>query len=714
MEPAQMITQASHAALSQVVIAALFAVGALAPTATGCNGEDKPAEFEDTAGDIPTDRGTDTPIDIADTDEPDTGPVTGPPDPLPPSTECDGLIPWVCAMPWPSNNFLVEDETRETGYEVRFGAESLPSNAQGVHMRPERFRHFDGYPLSTSAVLLLPYVDISELPTEYNTTESLLPDAAISFFKVRENDTLERIPYWVEEDLLEPDPGRRSMYIRPAVILEPNTDYIVALRGMVDTDGEAIRVPDTFARLRDNDTSGDPILERRQARFDRMFALLEDAGIDRDDLTIAWDFRTASETMIQEHRQTVRSRGLSAVSSNGPELIIDDVREFSAEDDGSGLPVDPDIWFVIEGHFFAPNYLVDFEAGEHIGRLLNFDESGEIQQNGFRESEFTIVVPQSARTGLVHQLLQFGHDGFNNHREVAEPYVTRIANKHRYIVFASSLLGYTDYDLNGLVRVVLFDLNHFWWIGDPLNQALLEFELLARSMVHRTADIQDALPTTIPLAVDRTQILYYGLSTGGTWGVSYAALNPNVRRAHMLSPGFGWPNTIERSFTFGQFLQNLLTSYPNRYDHAVGVQVVGMVWDATAPENYLRQLSIAPPEGADETRLQIIATKGNRSTPTVGIETVTRSNLGISLASTYSRAVPGAAVVDLPHEGSAVILYDYGNAWPPSGNVPPPDDGLEDPDILPLDAQRHDDQLHNFFQTGVITDLCGGQPCDDQ
>ena len=681
----------------------------------GCGGDDGPADTQDTVEDIAQDRGDvppDTPEDSG--DDADTGTTTGPPDPLPPSAECDGLIPWVCAMPWPSNNYLVEDAERETGYEVRFGENSLPSNVQGVHMDAARFSHFDGYPLSTSAVLLLPYVDISELPTEYNTTQSLLPDADIVWLKVNDDNSVARVPYWVEEDLLEPDPGRRALYIRPAIILEPDTNYIVALRNMVDTNGDPIRVPDTFARLRDNDTTGDPLLEGRQARFDRMFDLLEEVSVERDQLTIAWDFNTASESMAQEFRQSIRSRGLAASGSNGPELIFNEVREFTAQADSSGLPVDPNIWFVIEGLFFAPNYLVESEAGEHIGSLLSLDENGDITQNGYDDSEFTIIVPQSARTGLAHQLMQFGHDGFNNHREVAEPYVAQLANKHRYIAFGSSLLGYTDYDLNGLVRVVLSDLNYFWWIGDQLNQALLEFELLARSLINRTADLQDILPTAIPLAIDRTQIFYYGLSTGGTWGISYAALNPDVRRAHLLSPGIGWPNTIERSFTFGQFLQNLLSSYPNRYDHAVGIQLVAMIWDSTAPENFLRQLRIDPPEGSEETRLQIVVTKGNRSTPTVGIESATRSRLGISLASSYSRTVPGAEVVDLPNEGSTVILYDYGNAWPPGGNVPPPDDGLEDPDILPLNSPKHDDQIHNFFQTGIVSDLCGGQPCDGQ
>ena len=57
----------------------------------------------------------------------------GPPLPSP-YEDCDPLVPQSCAMPWPSNLYLAEDDTRETGYTVTFGATTLPANILEDHI----------------------------------------------------------------------------------------------------------------------------------------------------------------------------------------------------------------------------------------------------------------------------------------------------------------------------------------------------------------------------------------------------------------------------------------------------------------------------------------------------------------------------------------------------------------------------------------------------
>ena len=51
-----------------------------------------------------------------------TGPLSG----------CDPLDPALCALPFPSSHFLVEDASTPTGLRLNFGPTTLPSNRDGV------------------------------------------------------------------------------------------------------------------------------------------------------------------------------------------------------------------------------------------------------------------------------------------------------------------------------------------------------------------------------------------------------------------------------------------------------------------------------------------------------------------------------------------------------------------------------------------------------
>ena len=65
----------------------------------------------------------------------------GMPDPSPdPTPGCDPLMEAACALPWPSNLYLAEDESRSTGYTLTFEANSLPKNVIGDHIDPTPFK----------------------------------------------------------------------------------------------------------------------------------------------------------------------------------------------------------------------------------------------------------------------------------------------------------------------------------------------------------------------------------------------------------------------------------------------------------------------------------------------------------------------------------------------------------------------------------------------
>jgi len=53
-----------------------------------------------------------------------------------PLSTCDSLDPAECSLPWPSNLYLAPHQERTTGYQLRFGAESLPDTVGTDHIDP--------------------------------------------------------------------------------------------------------------------------------------------------------------------------------------------------------------------------------------------------------------------------------------------------------------------------------------------------------------------------------------------------------------------------------------------------------------------------------------------------------------------------------------------------------------------------------------------------
>src|SRR4051812_33224643 len=81
----------------------------------------------------------------------------GKPEPLDPPSGCDPLVPDVCALPWPSSLFEVDDPTTATGHRVAIGDHTLPTNSAGLPFQPAMFDRLDGF--STAGPLLVYFDD---------------------------------------------------------------------------------------------------------------------------------------------------------------------------------------------------------------------------------------------------------------------------------------------------------------------------------------------------------------------------------------------------------------------------------------------------------------------------------------------------------------------------------------------------------------------------
>lgn len=675
------------------------------------------------------DVGTDMPDMVEDT-SPDLAPDI-PAEDLDPDPNCDPLDPGHCALPWPSNRFLEPDETRATGYTVRFGETTLPANRMGVHINPEPYTRMDGYGLGSPAVALFPNVDSSSLPNEYRIEDSLAADAKILLFEVK-NNVLVRVPYFVDHDDQTDDEAQRALIVRPAVILNPGSRYVVAFRNLETTEQVPIEPSRAFEALVKQTATG--TLSERQERFNEVFGLLETAGVTRESLILAWDWNTASEQALHGVMLHMRDEAFAAVGPEGPPLTITNVEKFTVEENA-------DVGMRIQGSFEAPHYI---EVLENDAKL-RFDENGLPKAEGTRTVAFWVNVPRSALSGDPHGLVMYGHGLFGLGSQTNGGFNTRIGNTHNLIFFGASLWGMADEQSTQAVNISL-DLSRFGIIGDQLHQGMLEWLLLARAFKHQFGDLQEVADEGI---VVNEELYYSGISQGGIFGPTFVALSPDVQYGHAGVPGHTYGTLLHRSVDFAPFFLVLKSAYPSVIDQLLGLNAIQMRWDGTDPVSYFRKISASPFDGQQNAMLWVPA-RGDFQVSVMQNELLTRTEgLGVALMENYDvdRDVALVDETPFPHQGSAVVLYDFAveangqewrNAWPAPGNRTPtggPDDacGIEcpvgqringapfeccdgaccfDPHSLGRNNDAHNQQMVHFFRNqGEVIDVCGGDGC---
>ena len=639
------------------------------------------------------------------------------------SADCDPLMPDYCSMPWPSNLYLAQDDQRVTGYSLDFGEESLPvsSRGGGHAVDPTPYNKLDGYGWGTPVAVLFPGVDISRMPQEESIEKSFEDDDREAFYFKVTDDGLEPVPFWAELDVHAETPEEQLLYLRPGVILEPDTRYVVGFRNLVDDEGNPFERSQAFEAYLSGDAAEEAELAWRQERFDDIFALLDDAGIDGDELTLAWDFHTSSSESMHGDLLSIIEQGLAVADSEGIELTITSV------DINSDDPDDPNfhgrVAFDIQGTFRVPHFMVESDRTVHTAYLMNRDDQGNPAQNGWREADFWMQIPWGAIDGTPHGLVKYGHGMLGSGSQVRGSFNQRLAEDYDLIFYGASFVGFSSEDVPQAVQA-LSEPTYFEEIADRMHQGVLEYVLLTQAMLQGLEDLPDDeafddLEEGFELTVDDDRVYYSGISQGGIYGVPVLAVDPAITRGHFGVGGHNYAMLMERSYNyFGEsgadgYYFPLRQGFPERVDQGMVIPVIQLLWDKVDPISYQRHLS-AEPFDEDHPKEGLFAiAKGDYQVAVVTNEIMARSGIDIPIIEPYDRerGTPwNVDVADYPHQGSGVVLYDFGNPWPPAGNAPPAD-GLGDPHGKPRRMDNHSQQMVTFFDTGVIEDACDGDYC---
>lgn len=631
--------------------------------------------------------------------------------PHPDLGDCDPIDPSECALPWPSNLYLVNDNTTDTGLRLQFGQSSLPKGKSQI--QPEGWEILDGYGPSTPILFKAPNLDLSNLPLETNARSSWSGEIGqAQIFKVEDDDTLTRVPFWAEQDLRE-SPDTALYYLRPARILDEGARYIVMLRNLKNTDGNAIERSKAFDALVKGNTDSQKELRPRQEHFNSIFERLETQGIARNELFLAWDFTVASHRALHGPLLQARELILNELDGGGPAMKIEKITEFQRNTTDADN-YNPYIRYAIQGTFTAPQIVT--KSG--TGFLLNFDDNGNVALNSTAERNFWVNIPYSAtgENAEPAHLMQYGHGLMNAGDEIGSQSQERMADTHNYIYFASNWTGMSIPDF-GAVHSALQNFSHFRRVSDNMHQGIMEFMILAKGMKHTFFDLPE-LQDLEPIHAAPTKIVYSGNSQGGIYGPTYLAISPDITLGQMGVPGANYNMLLQRSTAFDMYAGIALPKL-QRDQTKLGIALAAAqsLWDMVDSSSWFLHLNKDPIE--EEKFALLHPARGDYQVSPLTNLILANSDLDLHVMQGWGRDISHWGLEETPYgtqnaplKGSAIVIYNADQPWPPPGNFPPEDTGND-----PHGTTRYFHELqiqtdHFLRNQGEILDVCDGTGCN--
>lgn len=619
--------------------------------------------------------------------------------------ECEVLDDSHCLLPFPSSRFLEDvGSATATGQRIDLPVITLPG-VVGPPLDPAAVNVYDGFaptvqilahfldvdPAQSRAAQLLPgtpqnppYVGVRG-----HDTSSLDPNSPTVLIDA---DTGERVMHWVEVDQTPEalaDPSRQVLFLRPAESLVPGHRYIVAYRNLRTGAGRMIAPQITFRTLRDRRPTTIESLESRRESFEGLFQELKLAGVPRENLQLAFDFRVRSEKQLHERMLFMRDDALAWLGSRPP----NDLSGFSGVTISNlGACTDPNqaIWRVVKGTFSGPNYMNGNINDFTKLSLLNVDANRMPVRNGTFPFNWTIAVPCSVYRGeeVGHPLL-LGHgflgDGAGMVNAFAAGGFVGTGSPVSYIAGATDwrglALGLTGPDALGLVLNVLgtpesgHKFNNFSALPDRLKQGVVNTLVLSRMLKSGFFNRLAAFRRTPGNAASgvftpSAEMFYFGVSLGGIYGTMYAALNQDTIRHNVDVPAMNFSLLEQRSTQFPVFL-NIIKSLglTDPMDLAIVLQVQHEMWVSAEPAAYIRNVTgtVDPTlPGSPPKKMLVTVAFLDKQVSNQATEIYTRS-MGIpQLEGSIQSALPGIpdenadAGSGRPGLDSAMQIYDTG------------------------------------------------------
>ncbi len=622
---------------------------------------------------------------------------------------CDPTDSAACLLPFPNDSYTVADATTATGRRVALSPLSTPRNVEGKPIDVTELNRNDGFSPGTPVLASVPGLDaaVTGIAPITDMDASLDEDAPVVLLDA---ETGERAPYWGELDANPTDGQQPLLIVRPATNLTEAHRYVVALRGMKDSSGAAIASDPDFVALRDAGTAP-------------LFGDLRAAGVDVDDLYLAWDFTVASARNTTGRMLHIRDDAFASLDGGAPAFTVDEV---------VAAPNDTTLRRVT-GTFTVPSYLLppvngkDPFLGADPGlpgtRFAYLDGDELPDRTGDFTATYTCNVPNAALAEPARGSI-YGHGLLGGQGEVNAGNVARMAAENDVLFCATDWYGMATGDVPN-VATMLHDMSFFPTLPDRVQQGMLAQLFLARLLKDDRGFASDpAFQADGGAPLLRTgEVFYDGNSQGGIIGGAVVAVSQDITRGVLGVPGMNYSTLLDRSTDFATYESVLNASYPSEQDRQILFGLVQMLWDRAENNGYASHLRAGEElPGTPAHAVLLEPGYGDHQVANVSAEVMARTigartNEGwLADGRHWGGDKPfGIKRFSGSWAGNGLVYWDSGTDTSPLQNTPAvngPGVAGHDPHEDPRATFLNRAQKSAFLRTGgEVVDVCGGLPC---
>ncbi len=656
------------------------------------------------------------------------------------SAACDPIDPAVCLQPWPNDYFTVADPSTNTGKRLNLGLLDMPRNVANNPIRPEEWNRNDGFSPGQKIVTKVPDFDSPE--AFQNTGAVPITDIERTYepgqpIVVLNADTRQRHLIWSELDANPVNPADANLIIRPAVNFEEGGRYIVALRNLKKSNGKTIKANQAFRIYRDRLKSNDAAVTARRPHMERIFRTLEQAGIKRSSLFLAWDFTVASTRNLSERALSIRDDAFAQLGDSdlsdlqiqgaAPQFDVTSTTDFPpCGNDGCQSGEDDRIARQVQGNLIVPCYLN--AAGCPPGSRFAYAPGSSVPlaiPGNTHLANFNCLIPRVAADGaqvIPARPSLYGHGLLGSASEVTAGNIKAMANEHNFVFCATDWIGMSTQDLPN-IGTILADLSNFSTLPDRAQQGFVNFMYLGRLMIHPAGFNSDPAFQFVKggqpqPAINPQRLFYDGNSQGGIMGGSLTALAPDFERAVLGVPGMNYSTLLRRSVDFDMYAQLLYPNYPNELERPLILSLIQTLWDRGEANGYAHHMTSNPYDNTPPHEVLLHEAFGDHQVANVTTEVEARTigahvrlpGLDPGRHSDVNPFFGIPAIEGFPFGGSAFVVWDSGSPTPPPSNIPPT--AGSDPHSHPRSSPIARVQKSEFLRVGgQVVDVCGADPC---
>ena len=602
---------------------------------------------------------------------------------------CDVITTKQCLLPFPSDFYTRQDRATGTGRIVALPGGQLP-NVEGATFDPSEWNRNDGWSPNTPILVHIPDFDaeLTRLPKQYDIEFSTTPESATVIVDL---DSGQLVPHWAELDERASTPEEQVLILRPSFSLTETHRFAVGLRRIVGTNGVPKPASMTFQSFRDNKIVGDPRIAGRQEAYNFMFTRMAEAGVDRSNLYLAWEFTVAGPDTLAGRLLSMREDAMGRLDGGSPKFAVTQV---STDD------LRPGIARKVSGTYEVPLYL---SGGGAPGARMVFDPlDGQPQAVGTYTAQFACVVPERAATSGEALPVVFGHGLLGTNGQVFSDNTQVTAAALNAVYCGTNTIGMSAEDL-GNVAAVLGNLSTFPSIPDRLQQGILNTLYLARLMLGEAGLGSDPNFQTGGANIMNTDEAFYdGNSQGAIVGGAATAVAQDWTKAVLGVGGMNYSTLLNRSVDFDQYFVLMEQAYPDPMDQQIWFGLIQMLWDRGETGGYVQHLTSRNYDLTPKHDVLMTVAFGDHQVATVTADNIARTldipvytpelpadvapMLGIPDRAGRVGDAGGAAdqranqernffdldpIRKFPATGSALYYWYFGTLPPPQGNITP-------------------------------------------